>query len=68
MNTKPGLSEGEAIRREDIARNLIGRHIGRLVDAWINIDALQRRYPNATSGADRDTLNELAKQIGETNA
>ena len=61
--TRQEMSEGEAIRRDEIARKLITRHVGRLVDAWINIGALQDNYPGSTSDHDWDVLEQIQGEI-----
>jgi len=57
------LTKGEAIRRADIAQKAITRHIGRMTFEWIEIRALQKNYPEATTDHDWDVLSQIQNEL-----
>ena len=57
------LTKNEEIERNEIAARLIVRHIGRLNEAWHEIDALNSQWPNAPVGTTWRTFRSIADHM-----
>ncbi len=57
--------ELDEIAQDEIAARLIIRHIGRINEAWISIQAINRSFPSAQVGANWTTFYKMASQMTE---
>ena len=58
-----GLTAGQELEHNEIAARLIVRHIGRMNEAWTEINALHRLHPDAPVGTTWSTFRSISDQM-----